>query len=82
MGRYNVRAISMTLGHLSSEIVDIRLESVDRNSTSCAKHIGLLKNSTIVLCSADNVHAVTVHAANRLHLCSFKVYAINARMFF
>lgn len=79
MGQYNVRAISLTLGHLSSEIVDIRLESADKNFTSCSKHIGGLKNSTTIFCSADSVAHVVVHAANRLHLCSFKVYAINAR---
>lgn len=67
------------MGHLSSEIVDIQLETTDKNLTSCSKHIGGLKNSTTIFCSADSVSHVVVHAANRLHLCSFKVYAINAR---
>src|SRR3569623_994607 len=80
LGQFNVRAISITLGYLSSEIVDIRLETANKNSTSCAKYIGDLKNSTTVFCSADSVSHVVVHATSRLHLCSFKVYAINARM--
>uniref|UniRef100_A0A914C8H1 Sushi domain-containing protein n=1 Tax=Acrobeloides nanus TaxID=290746 RepID=A0A914C8H1_9BILA len=79
LGQFNVRAISITLGHLSSEIVDIRLETANKNSTSCAKYIGDLKNSTTVFCSADSVSHVVVHATSRLHLCSFKVYAINAQ---
>lgn len=81
LGSFNIRAISITLGHLSSELVDIRMDSGNGTMTSCSREVSLLKNSTTIQCSGDSVTSVMVHAESRLHLCSIKVYATNAREF-
>uniref|UniRef100_A0AC35GBA4 Sushi domain-containing protein n=1 Tax=Panagrolaimus sp. PS1159 TaxID=55785 RepID=A0AC35GBA4_9BILA len=81
LGTFDIRAISITLGHLSSELVDIRMETSNGTMSSCAREVSNLKNSTILYCSADSVRSIMVHAESRLHLCSIKVFAVNARKF-
>uniref|UniRef100_A0A7E4VYF9 Sushi domain-containing protein n=1 Tax=Panagrellus redivivus TaxID=6233 RepID=A0A7E4VYF9_PANRE len=79
LGSFDVRAISITLGHLSSELVDVRLDTGNGTLISCAREVNTLKNSTILNCAGDGVKNVMVHAEARLHLCSLKVFAINAQ---
>lgn len=81
LGSFDVRAISITLGHLSSDLVDIRMETANGTMSSCAREVSNLKNSTVIYCSADSVRSLMVHAEQRLHLCSIKVFAVNARKY-
>uniref|UniRef100_A0A914XUR2 Sushi domain-containing protein n=1 Tax=Panagrolaimus superbus TaxID=310955 RepID=A0A914XUR2_9BILA len=46
LGSFDIRAISITLGHLSSELVDIRMETSNGTMSSCAREVSNLKNST------------------------------------
>lgn len=78
---YNIRALSITLGHLSSEITDVRMENDNGTMISCSRELSTLKNSTIMYCSGDKIRSVMINAESRLHLCSIKIFAVNARKF-